>query len=248
MNFLSFLRSVEDLLYELSLWVALVPKTFVKVLFQPAWSVTYVAAESEKEAAERYDGYMPPVIFWVLVSVIPNLLAVSSVVRFKAAKLPSQSPGFLELLVSQSLEARFLAVAAFMLSGPLGFSLATLVARRQVVGRSSLQKGFYTQCYCFGVAYLFLLPAAALLILVPPPGTMAVLSEKSPPFYITYLVSANLFSLWIFYAETNVLRRQMGCGWLKAIGIFVVFLIAAFLLMVVMEFVILIALLGLVAK
>src|SRR5437016_3572875 len=111
MNILKILQSLEELLYELALWVILLPKTFFKVLFQPQWTYTYLISEWEKEPGDRYEHYMSPIFFWVIIAVSPYLMFFNSF----ASK---------DVIHNLSVETRFLVVASILLGWPLGVAVS----------------------------------------------------------------------------------------------------------------------------
>jgi hypothetical protein len=71
MDFIQTLHSLEEAVYEIVTWVLFLPKTFVKVFFRPDWIQAYVTAEFDKEPAERFQAYLSPILFWLIVAVVP---------------------------------------------------------------------------------------------------------------------------------------------------------------------------------
>jgi len=73
------LKTLEGAVFEMALWVLLLPKTLVQVLRRPIWVLDYTTAEMAKPESERFDDYLSPVSFWLLVAVGPYLWATSTV-------------------------------------------------------------------------------------------------------------------------------------------------------------------------
>jgi hypothetical protein len=72
-------------------------------------------------------------------------------------------------------------------------------------------------------------------------GTLTV--QAPTALQITYLVSANAFFWWLFFAETNILRQELRIGWLKSMGLFFIFLFVSLLIMFAAEVILLIGVL-----
>src|SRR5262247_4893054 len=73
------LKTLEGAVFEMALWVLLLPKTLLRVLRRPVWVLDYTTAEMAKPESERFDDYLSPVSFWLLVAVGPYLWATSTV-------------------------------------------------------------------------------------------------------------------------------------------------------------------------
>ena len=43
MDFIRIIRSLEEFIYELAVWIILIPKTFFKILISPKWINDFVA-------------------------------------------------------------------------------------------------------------------------------------------------------------------------------------------------------------
>src|SRR5262245_36729326 len=52
------LKTLEGAVFELALWVLLLPKTLFRVLRQPVWVFDYTTAEMAKPESERFDDYL----------------------------------------------------------------------------------------------------------------------------------------------------------------------------------------------
>ena len=55
MDFARLLQSVEDAVYEIMVWITLLPKTLFRAATRPAWAMQYVSDEWEKKPDERFD-------------------------------------------------------------------------------------------------------------------------------------------------------------------------------------------------
>ncbi len=79
MDFGKLFQSVEDAVYEVMVWILLLPKTLIRSLFRPRWVIQYVNEEWEKKTEDRFDEYLSPVLLWLMVAVLP--LTVSTLVQ-----------------------------------------------------------------------------------------------------------------------------------------------------------------------
>jgi len=65
------IEGIEDLAYNLLLWILLIPKTLAKIVFHPAWAPGYVSEKLKQDARGRFDDYLSPVLLILLCSLIP---------------------------------------------------------------------------------------------------------------------------------------------------------------------------------
>jgi hypothetical protein len=200
MNVLRILQSVEELIYQLALWVLLVPRTLWQVLRKPWWAPSYVAAELAKDSSARFAQYMSPVLFWVVLGIVPHLMVIDLLASIPESRVATEA-GWASFY-KNSWENRLLTVALFALAGPLAFALRIQRARRASTDRDALRPVFYAQCYCFGPAYFLLLPVVAntLLFKSIPSGTPTVLDA----------LSWAAFAAWILFAESAIIASELG--------------------------------------
>jgi len=233
-DLLKLFRSIEELLYELALWLILLPKTLIKVVISPRWAYTYIVAEWEKDIADRFDEYMSPFFFWLMVGVIPYLLDMQWISR-RLADAQGTPPE----------RSNLLRVACLFLGGPLGFALSIQKARGTRIGRKSLKRSFYTQCLCFGPLNLFVFPLFAWTswaVLKPWPkvsqtGDWHVLCPWCPDSRIGIfgMVIAHVLALaafvWWLVAEANTVTcelQDLSSG--KALAVFLLGIPLSYLL------------------
>ena len=72
-------QSIEDAVYEVMVWIMLLPKTFIRSMFRPGWAIQYVNEEWEKKPDDRFDEFLSPVLLWLIVAVFP--LTISTIVQ-----------------------------------------------------------------------------------------------------------------------------------------------------------------------
>jgi hypothetical protein len=195
MNLIKVVQSLEEMVYTMALWMLFLPKTFLRVLLTPGWAQTYVALEGQKEETKRHQEYMPPILFWLFIAVVPYFLVLNPI-----------------LLPKHSLETRLLVTALILIGGPLGFSVQILQARGEPISRDAMKGVFSTQCLCLSPAYLGYLPLIAADFVDFP------LSEGER------YVFAFLTLGWLVFAEVSVLAQELQVSWPKGVGIFFLYL------------------------
>jgi hypothetical protein len=108
------LKTLEGAVFEVALWVLLLPKTLWQVLRHPVWVLDYTAAEFAKPEAERFDDYLSPVSFWLLIAVASYLWA-TSVVRHRHSPPGASGDAVSHLPIS----SRYLITALLLVAAPL---------------------------------------------------------------------------------------------------------------------------------
>jgi len=71
MDLVKLIQSLQELVFEIVVWILLLPKTLFRALARPDLMVKYVNSELQKEPEKQFDDYVPPVLFFLLLAVIP---------------------------------------------------------------------------------------------------------------------------------------------------------------------------------
>ena len=221
MDFFKLLQSLEDLVFEVALWIILLPRTLFAVIFTPVTLANHFDDLQATPAAERNDLYVSPILFWVLLAPSSLIIAIARLDE-KAIKI-----------YGENWQER-LAVGTLMLLGPpLGFALGTILARREDVSRKSLRRHFSLQCYFHAPVSVILVVAIALMENIKPRlGEDAASAIVSPLIFLP--------GAWFLITQYRVSRRDfqplratgsvaLGCG----LG-FVVFLATDFMIGIVL--------------
>src|SRR5262245_33772474 len=109
------LKSLEGAVFEMALWVLLLPKTLLRVLRQPVWVLDYTTAELAKPEADRFDDSLSPMTFWLLVAVGPYLWA-TTMVRHRYSP-PGEAAG--DPVSHLPIINRYLIAALLLVAAPL---------------------------------------------------------------------------------------------------------------------------------
>jgi len=194
MNFVKILRSVEEFVFVAATWIVFVPKTFLKILVRPRWAYDYVQEESEKAPEVRYDAYVSPILFWIMVAVVPFVIVIRYYFSFSSSSADSD-------FVKLGFENTVIIFTVFMVGLPLGIALGRNWFNSAANSRTALEPVFLTQCYC--VAPFELTFVAGVLRLMAP-------DFKQPVPFVGkywYVVIAIGF-IWLWLAETSVIKAD----------------------------------------
>lgn len=144
MRFGSILQLLEDLIFELLSWILFIPKTFI-LSVQPGKVQTYVAAEWERDADEKYEEYVSPVLFYIGMIMLGVLETAASRGRNPVDYL-GQLFQLTDLVLVQVLFGVFL--------WPLLTAIVLQLAQRLWKGldfdRNSFRRLFDMQCLYWG--------------------------------------------------------------------------------------------------
>jgi len=208
MDLQKFLRAIEDFIYEIALWPALILKTLVQFSMRPARVHRYVEMELAKAEEERYNDYMSPVLLWLLIGFAPY---------FGAAELYAKhSADLKEFYFKASFEYRLAAILIFGLFPPLTYALGTLIVKREKITRRSLRRPLYVQFLAqapFFLGYLLIAGAGIELHIMPPQPH----SIPSPISQIIFFVLYTSFLIAAVYVQAALLRLETALTWWGAI-------------------------------
>lgn len=187
MDILRIIQSLQDFMYELVVWVMLLPKTIFRAVFRPARMVAYVNGEWEKAPEDRFDDYLSPALFLLVVAVVPNAL-------FNWMRPSVSSTDLSAQLTENNLVASTLAVLTCLLV----YLFWLQIFNKNPVCRSTLKRLFFIQCYLVAPAQLIYLLLAGL-------GLNAINSV---------LVWALNILVTTFY-EAFAFQDELKIGWLR---------------------------------
>lgn len=146
MDLLKIIQSLQDFMYELVVWILLLPKTILRAVFRPGLMVSYVNQEWEKAESDRFDEYLSPALFLLVVAVVPNTLF-----NWMGRALVSTD------LAAQLTENNLVASTMAVLTCLLVFLFWLQILSRKPVRRSMLKRLFFIQCYLVAPAQLIYL-------------------------------------------------------------------------------------------
>lgn len=193
MDILKIIQSLQDFMYELVVWVLLLPKTIFNAIIRPGWMVDYVNREWNKTADERFDEFLSPALFLLVVAVIPNTLFNWMGKEILTSDIAAQ-------LTEDNLVASTLSVLVCLLVYLFWLQLLS----KQPVRRSTLKRLFYIQCYVVA-------PAQLIYIL------LAAFGLNTIGAYLVWAINIFITTFYEAFAFRDELKIGLFKGWLFAL-------------------------------
>ena len=157
MDFAKLFKSVEDAVYEVMVWLLLLPKTLIQTAVRPKWAMEYIDEEWEKKPDERFDEYLSPVMLWLLSAVIPLTLA------FIVSRPDIESAqDFLKALSND-----IYSTTLYMMLVPFVYIVGVEWLNKTPVKRSSLKISFYRHCYALAPAQVLTVIFSGVSVISP---------------------------------------------------------------------------------
>jgi hypothetical protein len=195
MDISNIVGAAESLLYQVALWIVLVPKTLVRIVVRPTWIPDYIAQEWTKPEERRFDDYVSPLLLFVLVAIVPNLIA-----NVYWPQIPYSDFLTSRRIVSEakalSEEHRLLLYSMVWVLLPLSYAIVHQHAQRGTMSQSQLKPVFYVQC-------LRLAPLGALF------GLRFVIAKAMTEASISALNWATILVavVWVVYSDVRISMR-----------------------------------------
>jgi len=214
-NLVGFIRSVEELVYEIIIWIVLYPKTIFKVLFNPSGMRKYITEEFIKEPEKRFKEYLSPFIFWALSWCIPLLIFVLTY----SGNRDELSASTLRLFSN-------IEILILNLLGPVVFTTGIFMVSKENLTKESFRRPFYITLAFFSPGLLIFWST---LIFAGVNGNL----DRTMPNWVFYLIFGSLIYpclitgviFWTYELEVKTWAVYL---WLIAIEI--IFLYAFFYL------------------
>jgi hypothetical protein len=198
MDFLKWIKSLDDLLFELMSWLVFWPLTLVRTLFGPLTMMRYADAQLSLPEEEQYSEALSPPVFLVATLLVSHLVSIA---LGQPDEIVASRRG-LGAMVADDTTALAVRLALFS-AFPLIFSVILLVVRQRKIDRVSLRLPFYAQCYPAAVFAAVLAVAGEIILLgIGPPGTGGIV-----------IIAA---MLWLTVVEARWMRAVQGLGWISA--------------------------------
>ena len=210
MTFLHILKSLDELLYEVALWLLFYPRTLWRSFRHPLRTMRYALDELEKDGGEQFLETLRPPIFLLLTVIIAHVAELAMVgdstviaSRAGAANLIDDDRGLVIL--------RIVAFALF----PVVMAAVEAMVARQTINRDTLRAPFNAQCF-LAAPFVLVLNFASIVVRYPQWAD------------IIAIVSTALASIAYVWAEALWMKRSTDAGWSRALsGALAGFLICA---------------------
>jgi hypothetical protein len=195
MNFFQFLKSLDDLLYEVVSWLAFYPITLWRTVRHPIAMMNYAKDELDKPDEEQFDDALSPPILLLLTVLVAHGIELALVGQ---SKLVAETAGIAGLISDDTslILLRLVAFATF----PLILAVHTVRKQQVPLTRASLERPFFAQCYA-AAPFAFGMSLAATFWQVP-----------SRP---TQLLATSLFVIGMIgfiVVQTGWFRKELNVG------------------------------------
>jgi hypothetical protein len=200
MTFLHILKSLDELLYEVALWLLFYPRTLWRSFRHPLRTMRYALDELEKDEDEQFLETLRPPIFLLLTVIIAHVAELAMVgdstviaSRAGAANLIDDDRGLVIL--------RIVAFALF----PVVMAAVEALVARQPINRNTLRAPFSAQCF-LAAPFVLVLNFASIVLRYPQWAD------------IIAIVSTALASVAYVWAEALWMKRSTDAGWSRALS------------------------------
>lgn len=200
MTFLHILKSLDELLFEVSLWLLFYPRTLWRSVVHPLRTMRYALDELDKDEAAQFLVTLRPPIFLLLTVIIAHVVELALVGDSKVIASHSGAAD----LIQDDRGLVIMRIVAFALFPIVMAAVEARVADKPV-NRDTLHAPFYAQCF---------LAAPFVLVL-----NLAGTGLRYPALADIIAVSAAAAaSVAYMAAEAMWLKRSTGCGLARAVA------------------------------
>lgn len=203
MTFMQFLKSLDDLLYELVTWLVFYPVTLWRTLRRPWSMMEYADDELQDSEDEQYTDTLSPPIFLLLTLLLCHAVEIA---LFGQNPLIASQQGMSRYIKDDTslLLMRMLFFSVF----PLILSVNLLWRQKVPLTRDSLKRPFYAQCY----------PASA-FALVLSLGLAMVQLHRWPAVEAIGLATTVIAFLWFGGLQSYWFARTLGISGIRGFGL-----------------------------
>ncbi|MEJ8846903.1 hypothetical protein [Variovorax rhizosphaerae] len=189
MEFLKFIRSLEELLYEVMTWLLFYPRTLWRVVRHPLTVAAKAEAEMDEPPEKQFVDLVSPPLFLMLTILLAHALEIA----LHQNSVTTRSDLSRALMASETNLLIFRAIAWSFF--PLLMAWALLVKQGRVVDRETLRRPFFLQC-------LFASPFTAGIAIATALGRL--------DFAIASGVVALTTIAWYFSVQTRWFHMRLG--------------------------------------
>jgi hypothetical protein len=201
MDFMKWLNSLDELLYEVMSWLLFFPLTLRRAIFAPIGIMEDIVREAALPEDEQYAAIVSPPLFLALALLLTHAVATA---MGQTDTIIANHHGLAGLVNdnASALVLRMVVFAAFPL-----FLAARLVRRRKLrLDRSTLQQPFYAQCY----------PAAVFALGTGIGTSLALYDHPTARIVGQLLAGLSVLNFWL--VESRWFAKVLGIGVLRASG------------------------------
>ena len=199
MDFMKWLNSLDELLYEVMSWILFFPLTLWRAVARPLLTMREAEVQAALPSEEQYTALISPPLFLTLALLLAHSVATA---LGQTDAIIANRHG-LASLVDDNTSALILRVIVFS-AFPLFFAARLVRAGRQPLDRRTLRQPFYAQCYPTALFALGLSLGSSLTLV---------------PHAQVHAAGATLVVVSLVYfvaVEVRWFARALGCGLARA--------------------------------
>ena len=141
MEFLKFIRSIEELLYEVMTWLLFYPRTLWRVVTAPSSLIDETASELGEKDEEQFLDMVSPPLFLMLSILLAHALELAA--HVDTGELKSELAKRVAASDTNLLIFRGGVFSVF----PLVMAVGLLKRQKRPIDRKTLRRPFYLQCF-----------------------------------------------------------------------------------------------------
>jgi hypothetical protein len=202
MNFMQFLKSLDDLLYEIMTWAVFYPVTMWRTLRHPWTMMEYADSELEDSAEQQFTDTLSPPLFLLLSLLLSHTIELTVLGQ---SPLVASRDG-LASLVTDNTSLLFMRLVVFS-SFPLIMGARMVRKQKMALTRDTLKQPFYSQCY-LAAPFALLIGLGAIGIQLPWTGMR-----------LAGLALMVVALLWYGGLQSRWFARKLDVSPLRAFGI-----------------------------
>ena len=219
MDFMKWLNSLDELLFEVMSWLVFFPLTLWRTLVHPLKMMAYADQQLALPQDEQYAAAVSPPLVLALALLIAH--GVGTALGQTDAIIANRHG--LAGLIDSETSALLLRMVVFAIF-PLVMSVRLLRRRGVKIVRGTLRLPFYGQCY----------PAAAFALTLNLGMTLGTLQGR--PAHIAGAILVSLAFVYFLAVETRWFMAQLSIGPLRAFGAALLGLVEGFALLLLVGF------------
>lgn len=215
MDFMKWLNSLDELLFEVMSWLIFFPLTLWRTVFHPLDMMAYADDQLALPEEDQYAAAVSPPLFLALALLLAH--GASTALGQTDAIIANRHG--LAGLVDDQTSALLLRLVVFAIF-PLMMSVRLLRHKREPIKRQTLRAPFYGQCY----------PAAAFALALSLGTTIGALPAHSAKIGGMALAASGL--AYFLVVETRWFIAQLSIGPIRALGMSILALLQSVVLLV----------------
>lgn len=189
MDFMKLLKSLEEALYEVMVWLVFYPLTFWLVLTRPSAMMAYADAELDDPDEDRYSDKLSPPIFLAITLGLSHLFELGSGHAAETGEF---------LANDQNLLAFRMIVFSLY---PLVLAVRLLRRKGLKLDRKALRGPFYSQCF---------VAAPFALVVGSAPLLAAAINGTSTESFLGALAAIGVALVWYLAIQAKWFASRLG--------------------------------------